>query len=264
MPRKKKDMRSPEESKAFALKQEVDKLPYLPEPAYFFDVGEEVEIGNLEDVIIVDIIADGKIYEIDYTRTDNNYGHPIVYTHQRLYVTWLEIRPISPPLSDRGLIQNEDLQLYFSQRDITGLLSMIYDAGMEMNPDYQRDLVWSDEDNKALIDSIFNNVDIGKFVIIYNEYAPDTPTYEVLDGKQRLHALASFYENRFPYRDLYFNDLNRKEKYQFTHFPVAVAQLRDITQQQKYRYFLNINRHGRVMTAGDLERVARMMDGENG
>lgn len=55
---------------------------------------------------------------------------------------------------------------------------------------YQRDYVWSQEDKESLIDSIFNHIEIGKFVLVFKGYEGDM--YEVLDGKQRLSALQEF------------------------------------------------------------------------
>ena len=50
-----------------------------------------------------------------------------------------------------------------------------------------------------LLDSIFKNIDIGKFVLIHlsdSEWVERGFGYEILDGKQRLSALIEFYENK--------------------------------------------------------------------
>jgi uncharacterized protein with ParB-like and HNH nuclease domain len=71
--------------------------------------------------------------------------------------------------------------------------------------------VWELEDKVALIDSIFNNVDIGKFAFIHLNYG-EKYTYEILDGKQRMRAILDYYENRFQYKGKYFNELSCREQ----------------------------------------------------
>ena len=94
-----------------------------------------------------------------------------------------------------------------------------------MNPDYQRDYVWELSDKQLLIDSIFNNIDIGKFAFIHLDYKTWNKTgyaYEILDGKQRLKTIIDFYENRFSYKGIYYNDLS-KHTYVAKSMPGTIA-----------------------------------------
>jgi uncharacterized protein with ParB-like and HNH nuclease domain len=69
-----------------------------------------------------------------------------------------------------------------------------------MNPDYQRDLVWSLEDKVNLIDSIYNDIEIGRFAFIKTDYSKNNFDFdkdfywEILDGKQRISAIIDFFE----------------------------------------------------------------------
>ena len=45
-----------------------------------------------------------------------------------------------------------------------------------MNPDYQRGLVWDEENKTLLLNSIFNNIEIGKFSFIKLNYI--LPTFD--------------------------------------------------------------------------------------
>lgn len=60
------------------------ELPYIPEPTYQFEVGDEVKIGHLQDVVVEEVLENGKIYKIDFTSIDNNYGNPITNKHDSL------------------------------------------------------------------------------------------------------------------------------------------------------------------------------------
>jgi len=61
------------------------------------------------------------------------------------------------------------------------------------------------EDEQKLIESVFNRVDIGKFVFIHLGYHSDI-MYEILDGKQRLTALYRFYTDQFTYNGYYYSE----------------------------------------------------------
>ena len=223
-------------------------------------MGNKVSIGNLEDCVIADVLENGKIYEIDYTNFDNNYGNPIRTKHSKGFWTWLNVRPLHRKHNqENDIIKNEDLRFSYSQRDIMGLLYNVYSFGTNVNPIFQRGYVWEMSDNVALIDSIFHHIDIGKFVFIHNDYG-DEYLYEILDGKQRLNALTMFYENRFSYKGLFYNDLSRHEQYIFDTYSVSYAEIHNTTEEQKIRYFLNMNTSGKVMDKEHLDRIAKLLE----
>lgn len=72
---------------------------------------------------------------------------------------------------------------------------------------YQRDFVWTEEDKRTLIDSIYNNIDCGKILIRTRGWEElkkmaqkgETELFfqEIVDGKQRLKAIKDFLENKF-------------------------------------------------------------------
>lgn len=72
------------------------------------------------------------------------------------------------------------------------------------NPSFQRGLVWSLEKKQAFILSILEEIPIGSFYINTDpEYDPELRLGEgygslLWDGKQRLHALDSFFKGEFP------------------------------------------------------------------
>lgn len=243
----------------------MEDLDKLPPPNYFFEIGEEVSIGNLKNVIVVESLEGGKVYKIDYTSIENNYGRPIITEHVIDYRTWLDLRPLQKREGEE-LIKNKDLLLHYSQMELMSIVNKKYSSGLEMNPEYQRDYIWSAEDKYKLIDSIFNNIDIGKFVFIKNEWGehPLNYMYEILDGKQRINAITEYFENRFSYNGLFFNELSRMEQSHFKSYPVSTAELARATREQKLRYFLMLNTSGKVMDAEHLKKIENMLDKDNG
>lgn len=67
------------------------------------------------------------------------------------------------------------------------------------NPPYQRKSVWSDEKQSYLIDSILRNFPIPP-IFLHRKIDSDTgaTTFDVIDGKQRLTAIARFINNEIP------------------------------------------------------------------
>ncbi len=71
---------------------------------------------------------------------------------------------------------------------------------------YQRGLVWTLEQKQLLIDSIYNDIEIGKFLLRYNAWSRmeeeeiETGTmhsFDCVDGKQRLNTILEFVQDKF-------------------------------------------------------------------
>lgn len=235
----------------------IKKLPFCPEPTYFFNLNDKVSVGRLLDVTVVEIHENGKFYKLRYNVQHNNYGHPYIEEGLERYDFWHHIRPFNE--NTESLVQNKDIQLTFATTHIGDILSKTYYFGLEMNPDYQRDYVWNESDKVALIDSIFNNIDIGKFCFVHLDYSSEK-LYEILDGKQRVRAILDFYENRFPYKGKYFNDLSVQDQNWFENFSISSAQIFNYDKKQILKYFLLLNKSGKRMSDGQLQKVQEMYD----
>jgi hypothetical protein len=59
--------------------------------------------------------------------------------------------------------------------------------------DYQREKIWSREDQERLIDSIVRNIDIPKMYLARVQ-GNETFDFECIDGKQRMATLLSFFK----------------------------------------------------------------------
>ena len=263
MPRKKQIPLTQEELMQNKLQRELKEqrgvLYLISEPTYKFAIGDKVIIGNLKEVVVEESLENDKIYLINYTSIDENYGHPIRNENQKMYVKWTDIRKYQENFS-KDLIKDSDLRMQFMQQTVGSLFSKAYRSGVDFEPEYQRDFVWELRDKVALIDSIFNNVEIGKFVFINLGYSGKY-SYEILDGKQRLRALLDYFEDRFRYKGKYFSDLSIREQDFFEDYSISVAETRDtITREQKLRYFISLNKSGHVMAKEQLEKVEKMLE----
>lgn len=75
----------------------------------------------------------------------------------------------------------------------------------DLDPEYQRRHRWSKERKSRLIESFLMNIPVPPIFLYERDYAQ----FEVMDGRQRLTALAEFYRNEFALEGLqYWEDLN--------------------------------------------------------
>lgn len=134
-----------------------------------------------------------------------------------------------------------------------------------LGPDEVSGIAWDLSQREALVESIFQRIDIGKFT--FNERPPrdERPKfYEVIDGKQRLMALCAYYEDRFRWRGRLFSELSQRDSWHFKNYQVAVGFASGATDEQVMRMFVRLNTTGTPMDQDHLERVQAMIGGANG
>lgn len=138
-------------------------LRHIPEPTFVYEVGERVQYGNWNYAKILEIHEDGKFYKC-YIETDNiQYGKNLGLKTDEVYLYWIDLKPYRPleEIDQIEILQeDQDIRFNYSQRQIESILLLLYkDTGLDLNPDYQRGNVWSQDQKVALIESIFKNVD---------------------------------------------------------------------------------------------------------
>lgn len=248
-----------EQEKQNALNSIERDFPHINEPAYFFNIGDKVRYGGMKESIIDMIAHDGKVYGLKCIATDNNYGNPYDYETYRV-VPWIDVRPLDS--GNTEFAENQNVSLYFNNFCVESLIRKHYHFGIDFDPDYQRGYVWTQEDKELLLDSIFKNIDIGKFVFIRLsdfEWMKRNFGYEILDGKQRLSTLIEFYENKLAYKGKYYNDLSDRDKWAFKNHIVSVAEVDETDKKTVLKYFLMLNRTGKAMEETHLKVVEDML-----
>lgn len=225
------------------------------DPSYRFEVGDSVSIGALKNCVVDEVCEDGRYYGIKYGKDGACYG----------YWSWLDVRPIPTSLEAKYAQKDSPLfRMSFSNRSIESLLHMYYYFGVDMEPDYQRGSVWNDEDRAKLLDSIFAGREIGRFVfreVPYEESLEKKCMYEVVDGKQRLMTLCAFYENRFPYRGCFYNELPAEDKNWFGSAMTSLASLSDkVTKKDVLEVFVALNQNGRPIEEAVLNHAKKLLD----
>lgn len=227
---------------------------YVPaKPTRSFKPGERVKVGNLKDVIVVETFDDDTLVHVSYTRSERSGD----LTDQHGVWAWTEVFHfnifVPQPMSERN-----DYNISQMNTDIDSLLSRFYHAGVTDNQEYQRDYCWTVEQKRTLIDSIMQNVDIGKFTFVKRDYGFQGPLYEIVDGKQRLKAIRDFYEGRFMWRGCTYADLNPTDQHHFDCFKVVLCDTTELSKKDALRLFLKLNVCGVPQSTEHLEKVSKM------
>lgn len=150
-----------------------------------------------------------------------------------------------------------------------------FDEKIEWNPTvivndketpYQRDLVWTLQEKQLLIESIYNDIDIGKFVIRTRPfeyfYGKNKGSKDIVDGKQRLHTLYEFVNDEFPdINGNYWSDFSKIAQRKFFRFGrLTYGQIGETaTDEEVLKIFLNINFAGVQMSVEHINYVKSLL-----
>lgn len=140
-------------------------------------------------------------------------------------------------------------------------LSFFTDAGflreqVDLNPPYQRGVVWGTKRKRNLIKSLLSGVPVPSIVINdrsvrFEDWdASNDPSYVVVDGKQRITALRDFVDGKFTVPgewfdvdadEILFTELDKPNQRHFMHRPIAVSEARLATLDEEREFFDLIN-----------------------
>lgn len=229
------------------------------EPSYRFAVGDKVQVGHLLNCVVDEILEGGYMYLVRSGPSSDNYS----------CWAWTNVRPLDDDKDTRFAKRDSALsRLHYSNRSMYSLLSFHYLFGVDFKPDYQRGSVWDEEDREKLLDSIFAGREIGRFVfkqLPFNRTNDDGNYYEIVDGKQRMLTLLAFYENRFPYKGAFYNDLSALDKNWFMDASIGVAELdQNTTRAEVLEVFLALNEGGKPVAKEVLDHARELLKGETG
>ena len=237
---------------------------YINEPTRFFEIGKAVQYGSCENTTVLQSFDEGKIYKIMIVHSDERKIEERGVSEIQI-VPWHNLEPFQTEKDFKHLpiyTKEDDIRMQTMQCDIGSLRTYYYHFGVDMDIDYQRGNVWTIEDKILLINSIFNNIEIGKFAMVRRPFEINQKGYEMLDGKQRLTALIEFNEGRFTYNGKTYYELHPQDKYHFDGYPITLLLAENMTQEQKYRYFLKLNTSGKPQDPKHIKKVASLLEKE--
>lgn len=263
----KKNKITPEEHKKQIIEYGVrdceraikDGIITTPPKRRIYRVGQRIRYGALKETYVREVFADGKYYLIEsigVVRERN--GAP---QNEFNIVRWFDIFPLNNKVSVTNFTKEEKYFIRMLNSPISSLINMVHanHAGVDMDVEYQREHVWTMKDKIDLITSIFDNIDIGKFVFIMRNENHDGRYYEILDGKQRLTAITEFYEDRFKYKGYYFSELSFRDQHKFTEHMVSYGYLENPNKETIFESFIKLNTCGKPMDKKHINHVKKLL-----
>jgi hypothetical protein len=257
-------------------KKKVSKL--LSNIVDFHSNGKIVEINHLEAYYIVKLSQDSSIpNEIGYIGSYNDKKVKVLKQYLSYNTSHIGADPfVSFTWDSRIQFYSSDIEqvLWRTGFDRKQRVSRTEKFGdviipeIDFNPViidkegkevvYQRPYVWTLKEKQLLIDSIYNNIEIGKIVVRKRSFSwvknrvdvgllEHTAFSQMVDGKQRVTTLLSFINNEFPDSNgNYFSDLSVIAQRKFFSFRgVTFGELgEEATDEDVLRTFLMINHAG--------------------
>ena len=157
---------------------------------------------------------------------------------------------------DRFVQAQDSLVLQASDLSLETIASMVESGAIDIAPGYQRRARWDAQKQGSLIESFLLNVPVPPVYLAEEDYG----TYSVIDGKQRITAIATFMRNNLALRGLErFEQLDGStladlppelaNALKVRPYVRAVTLLKQSDPQLKYEVFTRLNTGGVKLNA---------------
>lgn len=157
--------------------------------------------------------------------------------------------------------KGQEIEIVKVDTDLSKMYRKYAEEEIDLNPEYQRELVWTDKQKQDYILAILKQRAKITPVIIEKLTEQETVLYEILDGKQRLTALFDYIDNKYPLKSgEYFKDLSAKDMNVITQTRVSYTRITsykecDVPLDFRLAYFLEINALGTKITDEHIEKI---------
>lgn len=253
-----------QKAQAIAALKQWDRTPMslIPPPTRTFEPGEAAAVGNLKDVAIVEELFDGLAYLYTCTWTERD-KEPITKYRASW---WFDIEKLRDT-SDVPRLFAPYVRHRVTYSDLSSIVHHLSSGGIVCDPRYQRGYVWTEANREALIESIFDRLDIGSFLFIRSagylhkdddstkEYRTldgrliklprcEDNTVAIIDGQQRLSTILNFMLGRWAYKGLFFSQMNKRDQIEFEQTSVGyrIVEEEQTNEKEIVRMFLQANR----------------------
>jgi len=122
-----------------------------------------------------------------------------------------------------------------------------YGGKLDVRPKYQREFIYSDAEQKAVIDTVTKGYPLN---VMYWAVREDG-TYEVMDGQQRTLSICEYVAGKFDYFFRYFSNLSTEEQDRILDYGLTVY-FCEGGDDEKLEWFKTINISGKELTDQEL------------
>lgn len=158
--------------------------------------------------------------------------------------------------------EEDDLIVQSSELALMNIASLAQTGALDLSPRFQRRNRWNRERQSKLIESFIMNAPVPPVYLAEEQRG----RFAVIDGKQRLTAIADFLANRFRLQGLTFRpeldgrsfeELGPERRSTLEMRPLRVVTvMRQTPEWVKYEVFLRLNTGGQPLNAQEIRNVA--------
>ncbi|MCF0187211.1 MAG: DUF262 domain-containing protein, partial [Bacteroidaceae bacterium] len=146
-----------------------------------------------------------------------------------------------------------DLVEGFENNEEEGVVG--YNGLLNIRPKYQREFVYSEKQQQAVIHSIFSSFPLNVFYWVEHEDG----TFDLLDGQQRTLSICSYYSGEF-FIDLNgtlkaFHNLSTDQKNHFLNYELQVYICRNGSESERIKWFETINIAGERLMPQEIRNA---------
>jgi len=165
---------------------------------------------------------------------------------------------------DQFLLAQSGAILEIADQGLSTLASMVASQAIDVSPTFQRRDRWNADKQSRLIESFLSNIPVPPVYLA--EDIARMGRYAVIDGKQRLTSISTFFGDELTLRGLgripAINGLRYSQLPDELRIPLGMKSLRVTTllrqsnEELKHEVFLRLNTGGEVLNAQEIRNVA--------
>lgn len=145
------------------------------------------------------------------------------------------------------------------KKSISDLIGKITRGELILQPEFQREFVWTPSHMEKFIQTILDGFPIPEIYLSQKGINLDTLTTQnvIVDGQQRLTTIKRYIEGTWNFEKSIpkFSDLNGQEKTDFLNYDVTVRDLKDAAPETIIEIFKRINSTNFTLTAIEINRA---------
>lgn len=138
-------------------------------------------------------------------------------------------------------------------------------SGLQLNPEFQRGHVWTEEQQIAWLEYHFRGGKSGNTIYLNNPFwrsvrnprKGEYADYVCVDGLQRLTAASRFIHNEIPIFGSYYSEFEDSMRVLPSTMILNVNDLK--TEKEVLQWYVDMNSGGTPHTASEIERVRQMI-----
>ena len=142
------------------------------------------------------------------------------------------------------------MEYLFESWTINKLLKLIENEFIDLKPPYQRNFIWSPNDQKYLIDSVIQGLPLPSFFL----YKRKENDFEMVDGQQRSRTLLRFWQGIILSSEK--KSINEVDKDIFLSYKLNITILYNLSSNDSMELFYTlVNKRGKHLNTPELNKA---------